>query len=124
MPNFGACRCGTRWRQVGNQTGHCGGCHRTFASLDAFDSHQRIVSGKNVCLDPATLMRGGENRFRTFTDPLGATIWRSAREQPADAWPARTPNPSAAPPDQLRTGPGGTPGAEHIPDAPNGVTLR
>jgi hypothetical protein len=122
MPNFGTCRCGTRWRQIGNKT-HCGGCHRTFASLDAFDSHQRIVSGKNVCLDPATLMRGGENRFRTFTDPLGATIWRSAREQPADAWPARTPNPAANPSAEARTGAVGTPEPDGLPDPAKGPVL-
>jgi hypothetical protein len=125
MPNFGACRCGTRWHQAGNKTGHCGACHRTFGSLDAFDAHQLIVGGKNVCRDPATLTtKAGERRFRTFVDSEGATVWRSAKVKPTDAWPARTPNPAANPPAQSRTGAGGTPEPVVSPDAPNGVTLR
>jgi hypothetical protein len=125
MPNFGACCCGTRWHQAGNKTGHCGGCHRTFGSLAAFDAHQRIVSGKNVCLDPATLLdKASAPRFKTFTDSEGAIIWHSARERPAGTWPTHRPNPSTNPPAEPRTGAGGTPEPVAIPDPPNGVTLR
>jgi hypothetical protein len=88
MPNFGACRCGTRWHQAGNKTGYCGACHRTFG------------------------------------DSEGATVWRSAKVKPTDAWPARTPNPAANPPAQSRTGAGGTPEPVAIPDVPNGGRAR
>lgn len=74
-------RCDTTWQQLGNQAGHCSGCHRTFASLDAFDAHQRIRDGRNVCLDPATLTsEDGKPRWKTRTDRAGATVWQSARE--------------------------------------------
>ena len=46
--------CGKAWLQVGNRTSHCSGCHETFSSLRAFDMHQRIKDGKNVCLPPAS----------------------------------------------------------------------
>lgn len=36
-----SCHCGAWWVQRGNQTGHCGGCHKTFSSLAAFDAHRR-----------------------------------------------------------------------------------
>lgn len=38
-------------------TCHCAGCHRTFTSISAFDLHQRIDGGRNVCLDPAEARR-------------------------------------------------------------------
>ena len=53
MPTYATCHCGARWQQIGNQTGHCGGCHETFASLGAFDAHFRGLS----CVDPATMVR-------------------------------------------------------------------
>jgi hypothetical protein len=125
MPNFGACRCGTRRHQAANRTGHCGGCHRTFGSLDAFDAHQLIEGGKNVCRDPATLTtKTGAPRFRTFVDSEGATVWRSAKERAPDTYAGHGPNPAANPPAQPRTGAGGIPGAAPIPDAADGIALR
>lgn len=47
--------CGKSWLQVGNQTGHCGGCHLTFSGLGAFERHQRMIDGRSVCLSPLAL---------------------------------------------------------------------
>lgn len=47
-------KCGILWRQVGNRTGHCSLCHRTFIGVEAFDRHQVHSFGKVVCLDPMT----------------------------------------------------------------------
>jgi hypothetical protein len=70
--------CGQSWRQVGNQTGHCSGCHRTFASGRAFDRHQRIVEGRSVCTDPASLTRSDRARlYASAWDGL-ATVWSIA----------------------------------------------
>jgi hypothetical protein len=125
MPNFGACRCGTRWRQIGNKTGHCGGCHRTFSSLTTFDAHQTMRHGKNVCTDPAELLtEAGEPRFRTYVDSEGATIWRSADEQPADAWTRHPRNHPRHVPVQPRTGAGGTPEPDGLPDPAEGHVRR
>ena len=33
----------------------CAGCGRKFGGARTFDLHQRISSGRNVCLDPATI---------------------------------------------------------------------
>lgn len=79
--------CATTWHQAGNRTGHCSGCHRTFSGVTTFDAHQRIVNGRNVCLDPATLHdKNGDVRFRSFTDRAGATVWRNAQDRPAGTW--------------------------------------
>lgn len=47
--------CGVKWTQIGNQTGHCGGCHLTFSGLRSFDMHQRIKNGSVVCLAPESV---------------------------------------------------------------------
>jgi hypothetical protein len=118
MPNFGACRCGTRWHQ-------CGACHRTFSSSTTFDAHQTLRGGKNVCADPATLLdKAGAPLFRTFIDSEGATVWRSAREQPADAWTRPPRNHPRVVPIQPRTGAGGTPEPDGHPDPAEGPVLR
>jgi hypothetical protein len=79
--------CGAEWQQSGNKTGHCSGCHRTFSGISTFDAHQRIVDGRNVCLDPAELIdKNGRPRFRTFTDKAGCEVWRSAKERPKNSW--------------------------------------
>ena len=71
-----SCHCGATWKQVGNQTGHCSGCHRTFASLAAFDAHFRGVS----CVDPALVTRStGEPMFVAETggpQVQNGVIWR------------------------------------------------
>jgi hypothetical protein len=83
------CRCGARWHQAGNLTGHCAACHRTFSGISTFDAHQRITNGKSVCVDPATLTSGttGKPRFKTYTDPVGATVWRSAKDRLKGTYP-------------------------------------
>lgn len=43
--------CGRQW--TGANVGHCGGCHKEFAGLTAFDRHQRMHDGESICLDPA-----------------------------------------------------------------------
>ncbi len=79
-------RCGIIWRQSGNRTGHCSGCHRTFDSLEAFDKHQVIPeTGRVVCRDPAEVKRGDgspvfESRIRD-----GVTYWGIPM---SDAWRA------------------------------------
>lgn len=66
--------CGTSWHQRGDRTGHCSSCHRTFASLDAFDRHQR-VDGRLTCLDPATLTRrDGSPLYEAHHDGL-TDVW-------------------------------------------------
>lgn len=49
--------CGRSWRQTGNRTGHCSGCHETFEGIGLFDAHQRNrdATGKPECLDPETM---------------------------------------------------------------------
>lgn len=96
-------RCGTTWDQRGNQTGHCSGCSRTFASLRAFDAHQRIRDGESVCLDPATLCHGttGEPLWMTVVDRFGTKVWRSVK-----TWDG--PHPKRARSDSVANDLGGT----------------
>lgn len=66
--------CGARWVQVASRTGHCCGCHQTFASEKFFEAHR--LDG--TCLDPATILKkDGTPRFETFTDRAGCQVWRS-----------------------------------------------
>ncbi len=44
-------RCGKSWKQRGEKSGHCGGCHLTFYGQRSFDEHRR--DGR--CLNPAEL---------------------------------------------------------------------
>jgi hypothetical protein len=71
-----SCRCGARWQQIGNATGHCAGCHNTFSSLAAFDAHFHGVS----CVNPALVTRDtGEPMFVAETggaQPYDGVIWR------------------------------------------------
>ena len=51
--------CGKTWKQRGNRTGHCGGCHETFEGIALFDAHQRVgPDGEVTCLDPAVMTTG------------------------------------------------------------------
>lgn len=53
--------CGKTWKQRGNTTGHCGGCHETFEGLAVFDLHRRENSdGKRICLPPESVELRGE----------------------------------------------------------------
>ena len=54
--------CGTRWTQRGNSTGHCAGCHRTFATSSLFDRHRTGPWEDRLCLDPATEELGTPKR--------------------------------------------------------------
>lgn len=71
-----SCHCGARWKQVGNSTSHCSGCHETFTSLAGFDAHFHGVS----CVEPALVTRStGEAMF--VAEPGGpqvknGVIWR------------------------------------------------
>lgn len=50
--------CGKTWKQRGNKTGHCSGCHETFEGLSLFDAHRHYLDpDKTVrgCKDPATM---------------------------------------------------------------------
>ena len=47
--------CGKSWKQRGNRTGHCSGCHKTFEGLSLFDAHRR----GGVCADPREMKVGG-----------------------------------------------------------------
>lgn len=73
MSQIGTCRCGARWVQHGNRTGHCSTCHRTFTSLAAFDAHQRMLDRApwQECVDPASQVHAtGEPVFvRVPTGP-------------------------------------------------------
>lgn len=44
--------CGRTWKQVGNRTSHCSGCHETFAGLRLFEAHRR--DGR--CLHPTDVL--------------------------------------------------------------------
>jgi hypothetical protein len=75
--------CGETWQQVGNKTGHCAGCHRTFDGVEAFDRHSIVIDGKVVCRDPGTLTRrGGEalyvSRVGDGLCDTGTVYWRIA----------------------------------------------
>lgn len=48
--------CGKSWRQRGNRTGHCGGCHETFEGGSLFDAHLvHEKDGSLTHLDPRTM---------------------------------------------------------------------
>ncbi len=53
--------CGKTWRQRGNRTGHCSGCHETFEGEALFDAHRRTADdGTRICLEPAAMEFRGE----------------------------------------------------------------
>ena len=53
--------CGKSWKQRGNRTGHCAGCHETFEGIALFDAHQRVsADGKLVCLAPDRMIFRGK----------------------------------------------------------------
>lgn len=76
--------CGQWW--TGTQTSHCGGCHRNFAGLTAFERHRRDFA----CLDPATALNPrGKPLFEAVDKPYGL-LWRLCSSGT---------NPWASPPD-------------------------
>lgn len=72
------CRCGARWVQSGNRVGHCAACHVTISGIGAFDRHQTLRDGKNVCRHPSTITRkdGVSLAFESFLDRVGTQVWR------------------------------------------------
>lgn len=45
--------CGKTWKQRGNKTGHCSGCHETFEGLGLFDAHRyQISENERGCKSP------------------------------------------------------------------------
>lgn len=53
--------CGKTWRQRGNRTGHCGGCHETFEGEGVFDAHRvTLDDGTRGCLKPESMKFRGE----------------------------------------------------------------
>lgn len=76
--------CGKTWRQRGNRTGHCSGCHETFEGETVFDAH-RVTdeNGDRVCLAPSEVkIVGVALRVENGT-------WRGPRmskEQAERAW--------------------------------------
>jgi hypothetical protein len=66
--------CGIQWTQVGNQTGHCSGCHLTFSGEWAFDRHQSIIDGRVVCKIPSSIGLVA----REDKNVAGSIIWGQA----------------------------------------------
>ena len=53
--------CGKTWKQRGNRTGHCSGCHETFEGETLFDAHRvTLDDGTRGCLDPAAMKHAGQ----------------------------------------------------------------
>lgn len=49
-------QCGKTWKQRGNRTGHCSGCHETFEGLGLFDAHRYSVSEtERGCKNPSEM---------------------------------------------------------------------
>lgn len=66
--------CGKTWRQRGNRTGHCSGCHETFEGETVFDAH-RVTDehGQRICLAP------GDVKFAGHLLRLENGTWRGPR---------------------------------------------
>lgn len=47
--------CGKTWRQRGNTTGLCAGCHETFEGRNLFNAHFERINDTPVCRNPETL---------------------------------------------------------------------
>lgn len=71
-----SCRCGAVWHQAGSETAHCGGCHRTFNSVSAFDRHRVHEDGVRVCVDPGGVTRGHTRVFSSYRDRYGCQVWK------------------------------------------------
>ncbi len=89
-------RCRARWVQVGDRTGHCSGCHRTFSSVLAFDAHRQTVDERRACVDPARLMRAdGRPRFVTRVDAAGGLVWGEPSGARVPHWASASAVPAA-----------------------------
>lgn len=66
--------CGKSWKQRGNRTGHCSGCHETFEGEALFDAHRSTFDdGGRGCLDP------NEMTFRGSALRLENGSWRGPK---------------------------------------------
>lgn len=78
-PDVKCSKCGHRWKQHGNRTGHCGGdCHGTFEGGTLFDWHQRVAEdGSITCKTEHSedwnpkLEWTGQSWRKPFTKPEG-----------------------------------------------------
>lgn len=67
--------CGKSWRQRGNRTSHCGGCHVTFEGLSLFDAHfVHHKDGTLTHLDPRTMTFN--KAALVFDGTFGDGSWR------------------------------------------------
>ena len=64
--------CRQTWKQHGNMSGHCAGCHRTFYGENAFDRHliHDRADGRPSHADPACVP-AGKSGDRYWMDPEG-----------------------------------------------------
>lgn len=91
--------CGKSWKQRGERTGHCGGCHNTFEGNALFEAHfERMPDGRVKCKNPAEMKFKGEPLV--FDGTNGDGSWSAARTlfDPSAVWgkkaPTVTPEPS------------------------------
>lgn len=67
--------CGKSWRQRGNRTSHCGGCHETFEGLTLFDAHlTHAADGTLTHLKPSEMTFNGKPL--AFDGSHGDGSWR------------------------------------------------
>lgn len=77
---FPTCHDGCVWKQRGNYTGHCAGCHETFEGIKLFDAHQGIRDdGSTICYDPTSMELDG----KPLVHREGS--WRRDAPMPQDA---------------------------------------
>lgn len=73
-------QCGKTWKQRGNTTGHCSGCHETFEGEHLFDAHREYK-------DAAKTVRGCKVP-QDMEYPKGYPLksvngsWRSSKPHP------------------------------------------
>lgn len=69
--------CGKSWKQRGNRTGHCSGCHETFEGLSLFDAHFDRSGLKLACRDPREMEFNGSPL--EFDSTHGDGTWHEDR---------------------------------------------
>lgn len=76
-PPHGCGQCDARWS--GFLTSHCGGCHRTFSGLTAFDLHRDGSHSKGTrhCVDPESvgLVENSRVGYVVWGQPNDGTEW-------------------------------------------------
>lgn len=70
--------CGSRW--TGHQKAHCAGCHLTFSSDSAFDTHRRGMR----CNDPSTMKRKDGTSLLALKVTEFGPIWSHPGSVPTD----------------------------------------